>query len=135
MKKFFALLTLISVSLSANAHTLKATDLAASDAQIVAVKQIVPDYPNAQLLNKRSGNVTLTYDLDEQGKVTNIALVENTGPKQFVHTSMKALRKSRFQPVLVDAQAVSVKGLQLQYDYHFEAEAGTSITDLIALNR
>lgn len=135
MNKFFALIAVILISSSANATTINATDLASLDNQIVAVEQVVPSYPNAQLLDKRSGNVTLTYDIDIHGTPVNIALVENSGPKQFVHTSMKALKNSRFQPVVLNAQAVGVKGLYLQYDYYIEATTETSITDLVALNR
>jgi hypothetical protein len=135
MNKFFTLVTIFFVSFSVNATTINAADLAASDTQIVAVDQVVPSYPNAQLLDKRSGNVTLTYDLDIHGMPVNVVLVENSGPKQFVHTSMKALKNSRFQPVVLNAQAVGVKGLYLQYDYYFEATTETSITDLVALNR
>ena len=135
MNKFLTLVSIISVSSSVNAITINAADLTASDTQVVAVEQIVPNYPNAQLLNKRAGNVTLTYDLNKQGEPINIALVENSGPKQFVHTSKKALKNSRFQPVQVNAEAVSVEGLYMQYDYNLETGAGTSITDIVALNR
>lgn len=135
MNKFFTLVSILSVSCSVNAITINAADLAASDTQVVAVEQVVPNYPNAQLLNKRPGNVTLTYDLDKQGKPINIALVKSSGPKQFVHTSIKALKNSRFQPILLNTKAVSVQGLYLQYDYNIEAGPNTSITDIVALNR
>ncbi|MEP2651903.1 MAG: energy transducer TonB [Paraglaciecola sp.] len=135
MKKFLSLVSIISVSWSINATTINASDLAASDTQIVAVDQVVPNYPNAQLLDKRSGNVTLAYDLNKQGEPINISVVENSGPKQFVHTSMKALKKSRFQPIQLDSETVAVQGLLLQYDYNFESDTDTSITDLIALSR
>ncbi|MFT2091707.1 energy transducer TonB [Paraglaciecola sp. 2405UD69-4] len=135
MNKFLTLVSIMSVSWSVNAITLNAADLAASDTKIVAVEQVVPNYPNAQLLNKRSGNVTLTYDLNKQGQPVNIAVVDNSGPKQFVHTSMKALKNSRFQPIELNSQAVAVQGLMLQYDYDFESNTDTSITDLIALHR
>ncbi|MEP0356677.1 energy transducer TonB [Paraglaciecola sp.] len=135
MKKFLSLVSIMSVSWSINATTINASDLAASDTQIVAVDQVVPNYPNAQLLDKRSGNVTLAYDLNKQGEPINISVVENSGPKQFVHTSMKALKKSRFQPIQLDSETVAVQGLLLQYDYNFESDTDTSITDLIALSR
>ncbi|MBO1254436.1 TonB family protein [Alteromonas sp. 5E99-2] len=121
MKKLAAKLTIISVisfiSLGLQASTINANELSQSGIQLVKVKDVMPSYPSSALNDKTQGTVTLSYDLNTQGQPVNIKVVNFKGSKRFIRSSIKALENSRFEPVTANNSAVSVMGLQKEYEY------------------
>ena len=139
MKKLIVKLSAISVlvvaSLGVSASTISANDLAESGVDIVKTKSVMPIYPNNALMNKKQGHVVLSYDLNAQGEPVNIKVVSHKGTKRFVRPSVKALAETRFEPVMSNNQAVTVTGLQKQYDYLLVDESKSNdIPGLLAFN-
>lgn len=121
MKNLAAKLTIFSVisflSLGLQASTMNANELSQSGIQLVKVKDVMPSYPSSALNNKTQGKVTLSYDLNTQGQPVNIKVVSFKGSKRFIRSSVRALENSRFEPVTANDVAVSIVGLQKEYDY------------------
>lgn len=67
--------------------------------------------PNYTELDRRmgfQGKVTVLISLDEEGKV--ISAEANSGPKNLRASAIDAIRKSKFEPVLVEGKAVKAAG-------------------------
>lgn len=95
----------------------------------------MPIYPNSAIMQKKQGHVVLSYDLNTQGEPVNIKVVDCKGTKRFVRPSIQALANTRFEPVIANDQAVSVVGLQKQYDYMLVDESkNIDIPGLLAFN-
>ncbi|GHG02370.1 energy transducer TonB [Thalassotalea marina] len=60
--------------------------------------KILPDYPEALIKMHKTGQVTLRYEIDENGRVKNISVVENQGDKRFRRASQSALAKWVYPP-------------------------------------
>ena len=131
MKKLIANLTALSlaglVSISANASAINANELANSGIQLVKIKSVTPVYPTNAISQKIQGKVTLSYDLNPQGHPINIKVVSFKGSKRFIRSSINALENTRFQPILTNDKAVTVVGLQKQYDYLLVDESNNKV--------
>ncbi|TDF39634.1 energy transducer TonB [Alteromonadaceae bacterium M269] len=139
MKKLMVKLSAIGVlavaSLSTSASTINANDLVESGIDIVKVKNVMPVYPSTAITQKKHGQVVLSYDLNKQGEPENIKVVSFKGTKRFIRSSVQALAKTRFEPVIANDQAVTVVGLQKQYDFLLlDENSNKDIPGLIAFN-
>jgi TonB family protein len=70
-------------------------------------RPISPSYPEDALRAGTEGWVDLTFTVDPEGKVTNVEVV-NAQPKNiFDHAAISAMKRARYEPVLVDGQPVA----------------------------
>ncbi|NIB44157.1 energy transducer TonB [Pseudomaricurvus alkylphenolicus] len=104
-------------SLSISAAEISAADLAKGVTEVIEVTEVQPEYPSIALFRKREGSVMLKYTIDESGAPSDVELVSVNGSELFVHSSIRALKASRFQPVLLNGEPVRVSGLYRKYSY------------------
>ena len=83
-----------------------------------------PKYPQKELLRGVSGAVILEFTVTKEGKTTDIAVLSSSS-KGFSFEAIKALKKFRYEPVVVDGEAVVTRGLKHKITFEMEkSESG-----------
>ena len=139
MKKSVTKLTTAAVvlfaSFSASASHITPQEATLAGIDIIKVKEVAAKYPASELMKRREGNVVLSYDICNEGKPENIAVVSRTGSKEFVRSAIKALKKSRFQPVTSGDETLRVVGMQKEFTFAYDHSIDyRSTLELVALN-
>lgn len=93
-----------------------------SDGNLAPLVRIEPQYPRTAALNEIEGYVTLTYDVDEEGRAINIKIVDAKPKGYFEKASRKALRKWKFKPQEEAGKKVAVLGQQVTLNFQMEGE-------------
>jgi len=73
-----------------------------------AARLAMPVYPQIERQRNTEGLVTVEVALDEEGKVTSAKAV--SGPRGLRQAAEDAVRKSKFNPIVVEAKAVKATG-------------------------
>ncbi|HEX6997607.1 MAG TPA: TonB family protein [Gammaproteobacteria bacterium] len=68
------------------------------------------------------GHVLVRFDLDETGETENVAVVESEPPGFKDEAVLRAVRRSRFRPQMVDGQIVPGRGLALRFTYRYKLD-------------
>ena len=89
------------------------------DGPLVAIVRVAPEYPTNLSARGLEGFVTVRFDVDENGRTTNIAVVDSSH-SGFERAAVRAAAKFRYRPKVVDGQAVLTSGLQ--YRFRFELD-------------
>lgn len=69
-------------------------------------KRSAPRYPSRQAKHRRVGRVELDFRVDADGRARDITVAASEGGPSFEHASVKALRRSTFEPARVDEEPV-----------------------------
>lgn len=104
------------------ADTARRTQQAAAAAdvrQYLPISKVAPDYPQRALDKGIQGDCTVEYSVTPQGKVDNPKVVGNCHPA-FIRPSLVAAATFRYQPRMVDGQAVTVPGVRNTFHYKIE---------------
>lgn len=72
-------------------------DTAGADTEPVSFKKVKPVYPARALALGIEGKVKVQYDIDDQGRVKNIRLLESDPPHIFERSVKTAMKKWKFQ--------------------------------------
>lgn len=92
---------------------------AAASRQYLPIAKDAPDYPERALDKGIQGDCTVSYRVNPQGRVENPQVVGDCHPL-FVRPSLAAAKTFRYQPRLVDGQAVAVEGVKNTFHYRIE---------------
>ena len=87
--------------------------------QYLPISKEAPDYPQRALDKGIEGDCTVEYSVTPQGKVENPKVVGNCHP-MFMRPSLLAAATFRYQPRVVDGQAVSVPGVRNTFHYKIQ---------------
>ncbi len=87
----------------------RAAAAAAAANSLVPLKPLNLDYPRAALQSGTEGWVDVAFDVTPEGKVANIVVVDSSPRNVFDSAAKSALSRARYQPVLVDGQAVVIR--------------------------
>ncbi len=82
---------------------------------------VTPRYPTIARQRGIEGEVTVEFDVDEDGKVMQATIIAASPSGIFDRHVIKALEKSEYQPKMIDGKAVSVKGIQEIYRFVLES--------------
>lgn len=95
----------------------RAQQAAAADVrQYLPISKEAPDYPQRALDKGIEGDCTVEYSVTPQGKVDNPKVVGECHPA-FIRPSLVAAATFRYQPRMVDGQAVTVPGVRNTFHY------------------
>ncbi|MYD99612.1 MAG: TonB family protein [Gammaproteobacteria bacterium] len=72
-------------------------------------KRSAPFYPRRQAKHRRIGRVELDFRVDVDGKARDITVAASEGGVTFEFASVKALRRSIFEPARLDEQPVEAE--------------------------
>ncbi len=78
------------------------------------VYQTIPDYPKELLNTKKSAQITLRGDIDENGAYTNIEVIENDGHSLFAARAIEAASQTIYIPLYKNDSPTVIEGV-LQY--------------------
>ncbi len=92
---------------------------AAASRQYLPIAKEAPDYPERALDKGIEGDCTVSYRVSPQGRVENPQVVGDCHPL-FVRPSLAAARTFRYQPRIIDGQAVAVDGVKNTFHYRIE---------------
>lgn len=74
---------------------------------LTPINRIKPRYPRRAKIRKIEGYVNLKFTIDENGYVKDIVVLDSKPKDTFDESAIKALKKSRFKPILEDGVAIS----------------------------
>jgi TonB family protein len=104
----------------ADAKARSAADaLAAESRPYLPVSKEAPEYPDKALEKGIEGDCTVTYTVTPQGRVDNPQVLGQCHPL-LVRPSLAAARTFRYQPRIVDGQAISVNNVKNTFHYRIE---------------
>ncbi|MBB1519017.1 energy transducer TonB [Aquipseudomonas guryensis] len=92
---------------------------AAASRQYLPIAKDAPDYPERALDKGIQGDCTVSYRVNPQGRVENPQVVGDCHPL-FIRPSLSAAKSFRYQPRIVDGQAVAVEGVKNTFHYRIE---------------
>ncbi|MWV15176.1 TonB family protein [Pseudomonas sp. L-22-4S-12] len=92
---------------------------AAASRQYLPIAKDAPDYPDRALDKGIQGDCTVSYRVNPQGRVENPQVVGDCHPL-FIRPSLSAAKSFRYQPRIVDGQAVAVEGVKNTFHYRIE---------------
>jgi len=79
-----------------------------------------PRYPPKAIRLGKQGYVTLSFDINEAGRVVNIKVIEAKPKRLFDREAKRALKKWKYKPMLVNGEAVSQLGQKIRLDFQLE---------------
>ena len=83
-----------------------------------ALREIVPDYPDAADRQRLSGKVRLQLKLEADGRVSDVDVVSAVPPDTFEASALKAFSDARFAPAQKDGRPVRARVLiEVEYDW------------------
>ena len=82
------------------------------DSSLVVLSRTEPVYPPAAARRGVEGWVRLRFNVDAEGSVQNLAIVEAQPPNLFDRAALQAVRQWRFKPRRVNGQAVTTPVVQ-----------------------
>jgi protein TonB len=89
------------------------------DGPLVTVVRVEPAYPPAASGRNLEGFVTVQFDVNPDGTVTNVTVVESSS-KIFEKAAIKAAQKFRFKARVVDGVPQPSYGLQNRFVFKME---------------
>lgn len=92
---------------------------AAASRQYLPIAKDAPDYPQRALDRKIEGECTVAYRVNAQGRVEDPQVVGDCHPL-FVKPSLAAAKTFRYQPKVVNGQAVAVASVKNTFTYKIQ---------------
>ena len=89
---------------------LKGSNSVASNSALIPLVRIAPRYPREALLSGKTGFVTITLTVDEDGKVIDAVISESRPPRIFDRAAIQAVLRWKFKPRVVGGVAVQQVG-------------------------
>ncbi|MHC6226146.1 energy transducer TonB [Pseudomonas sp. X10] len=91
----------------------------AASRQYLPIAKEAPEYPQRALDRRIEGECTVAYTVDTLGRVTDPRVVGNCHPL-LVKPSLTAAKRFRYQPKVVNGQAVAVANVKNTFSYRIE---------------
>ncbi|KPG95636.1 energy transducer TonB [Pseudomonas sp. RIT-PI-q] len=92
---------------------------AADSRQYLPLSKEAPDYPQRALDKNIEGDCSVEYTVNPQGKIENPKVLEGCHPL-FIRPSLAAANTFRYQPRIVDGQAVAVPAVRNTFHYRIK---------------
>ncbi|PMU08359.1 MULTISPECIES: energy transducer TonB [unclassified Pseudomonas] len=96
-----------------------AAQKAADSRQYLPLSKEAPDYPQRALDKNIEGDCSVEYTVNPQGKVESPRVLEGCHPL-FIRPSLAAANTFRYQPRIVDGQAVPVPAVRNTFHYRIK---------------
>ncbi|KAB0550141.1 energy transducer TonB [Pseudomonas argentinensis] len=104
---------------AANAAATARAEAEAASRQYLPIAKQAPDYPARALERKIEGECTVAYTVTAAGRVEDPQVVGNCHP-MFVKPSLAAAKTFRYQPRVVNGQAVAVANVKNTFSYRIQ---------------
>ena len=84
-----------------------------------ALYKVAPVYPNRELARGISGAVILEFTVTKEGETSDIKVL-STSSNAFSREAIKALKAFKYEPALVDGEAVAISGQKHKITFEIE---------------
>uniref|UniRef100_A0A486XW34 Protein TonB n=1 Tax=Rheinheimera sp. BAL341 TaxID=1708203 RepID=A0A486XW34_9GAMM len=84
--------------------------------------RVEPRYPTEAALDGISGWVQLAFSIDTSGSVTDVSVIAAEPARVFDREAIRALKRWKYQPKIVDGVAVIQPNMQVQLDFTLQAD-------------
>ncbi len=81
------------------------------------IERVKPEFPQEAALKGIEGWVLLRFDINEEGRVENISVVDASPRGMFDKKAKEAIRKWKYAPRMVQGQVAKVVGREVQIDF------------------
>ncbi|NVD06734.1 TonB family protein [Vibrio sp. JPW-9-11-11] len=85
-------------------------DIETEPVELVPVYRVDPDYPPKAVQRGIEGYVTLRFDIDQDGVPFDIEVLQAKPKRIFDRSAIRALKRWRYSPIVVDGKAVIQRG-------------------------
>lgn len=80
--------------------------------EVIPLVRMRPMYPKKALRMKKEGYVTMRFTINPDGTVRKVQVIKSAPKKLFDQAAVRALKKWKFKPKLVNGKAVAQEGEQ-----------------------
>ncbi|NVK21159.1 MAG: TonB family protein [Kangiellaceae bacterium] len=81
-----------------------------------------PNYPPTAAQNGTEGWVTLKYDVNSSGQLSNISVVDSQPKRVFDREAVKALKKWKFKPAMLNGQPVATSEQKVTIEFSLQQD-------------
>ena len=92
---------------------------------VLAVRDVTPEYPASAMRRDASGTVTVRFDVNSNGKATNVEIVDAQPDRTFNSAVIRAVRRSDFE--LLNGLS-DVSDVERTYHFNQELDANTALS-------
>jgi protein TonB len=92
----------------------------ASNQQVMPLYRVEPRYPVKARKRGAEGFVSLSFTIDETGRPTNIQVIGAEPRRMFERSAMRALKKWKYQPKIVNGKAVAQVGQTVKIEFKMD---------------
>jgi len=96
---------------------------APADGDIMPLVRVPAQYPRNALSRGIEGYVILEFDINKEGTVENVRVVEAMPPNVFDREAIRAVEKFKYKPRIVNGQPAYRYGVQFQFTFDLEDNA------------
>ncbi|MCG7496019.1 energy transducer TonB [Vibrio sp. Of7-15] len=101
--------------------SLPSMDSIGQNQQVMPLYRVEPKYPPKAMRQGLEGQVVLSFTIDEQGKTTDIKLVEAKPSRMFVRPAIRALKRWKYQPKMEAGKAVKQFGQTVTLEFKIDS--------------
>ncbi|WP_025821713.1 energy transducer TonB [Shewanella marina] len=87
------------------------------DGDATPIVRIEPQYPIAAARDGKEGWVQLSFTINELGGVEDVKVIKAEPKRVFNREAVRALKKWKYKPKIVDGKAIKQPGLTVQLDF------------------
>lgn len=89
---------------------------------VMPLVKIMPEYPSRAIQRGLEGHCTVEYAVTAMGTTRDVAVVENDCTSSlFYKSSIKAAEKFKYQPRVINGEAIEVKGVKNRFTYTLDS--------------
>lgn len=81
--------------------------------EVIALLKITPKYPRKAVRSGKEGWVKIEFTITEQGAVVDPKVIASKPRRIFDRAALKAIRKWRFRPKIIDGKAIPRRAVQV----------------------
>lgn len=104
---------------TSTSHTI---DNTISDRSATPLVRVEPRYPVDAARDGITGWVRLGFSIDESGSVTDVSVIQSEPRSIFDREAIRALRRWKYQPQIIDGKAIKQTNLQVQLDFQLQTD-------------
>ncbi|MGF1683142.1 energy transducer TonB [Photobacterium makurazakiensis] len=88
--------------------------------QAMPLYRVEPRYPSRAMKQGAEGYVVMSFTIDTQGRPTDINVIEAQPRRLFEREAMRALKKWKYQPKVVDGKAIAQLGQTVRLEFKLQ---------------
>ena len=88
-----------------------------SNQQAMPLYRVEPRYPAKALKRGAEGHVIMSFTIDEMGRPVDIQVTDANPRRMFEREAMRALKKWKYQPKVVDGKAIAQVGQTVKLEF------------------